>query len=143
MMGTKRTPVGLSVVGGAALLWNLVGVAMFFMQTGLTPDEIAAMPAERRAIYEAMPPWLTVAYAVGVFGGVLGSVGLLLRRRWAVAAFAASLLAVVANMAGIYVHTPAWEISGVSGLPLGVLLIAIAAWLLWYARRAAVRGWIA
>jgi F0F1-type ATP synthase assembly protein I len=59
-----------------------------------------------------------------------------------VIAFGASLLAVVANMVGVYVHTPAWEISGVAGLPLGILLIAIAAFLFWYARRAAARGWI-
>lgn len=141
-MANAKAPASLHVIGWVALFWNLVGVVMFIMQTGLTPEQIAAMPPERQVIYEAMPPWLTVAFAVGVFGGVLGALGLLLRKRWAVAAFAASLLAVVANMVGVYVHTPAWEISGVAGLPLGVLLIAIAGFLLWYARRARMRGWI-
>ena len=93
-------------------------------------------------VYEALPAWLTVAYAVGVFGGALGACGLLVRKRWAVIAFGASLLAVVATMVGVYVHTPAWEISGGAGRPLGILLIAIAAFLFWYARRAAARGWI-
>ena len=141
-MASAKAPASLQVIGWVALLWNLVGVVMFFMQTGLTPEQIAAMPPERQVVYEAMPPWLTVAFGVGVFGGVLGALGLLLRRRWAVAAFAASLLAVVANMVGVYVHTPAWEISGAAGLPLGVLLIAIAGFLFWYARRAGARGWI-
>jgi len=141
-MASAKAPASLQVIGWVALLWNLVGVVMFFMQTGLTPEQIAAMPPERQVVYEAMPPWLTVAFGVGVFGGVLGALGLLLRKRWAVAAFAASLLAVVANMVGVYVHTPAWEISGAAGLPLGVLLIAIAGFLFWYARRAGARGWI-
>ncbi len=73
---------------------------MFIMQTGLTAEQVAAMPEERRMVYEAMPAWLTVAYAVGVFGGALGAFGLLVRKRWAVIAFGASLLAVVANMVG-------------------------------------------
>lgn len=141
-MANVKAPASLRVIGWIALFWNLVGVVMFIMQTGLTPEQVAAMPPERQVIYEAMPSWLTVAYAVGVFGGVLGALGLLMRKRWAVAVFAASLLAVVANMVGIYVHTPAWEISGVAGLPLGVLLIVIAGFWFWYARRARARGWI-
>ncbi|NLB57669.1 MAG: hypothetical protein GX805_04265 [Gammaproteobacteria bacterium] len=141
-MSISKAPASLRVIGWLALFWNLVGVVMFIMQTGLTTEQIAAMPEERRMVYEAMPPWLTVAYAVGVFGGTLGSFGLLVRKRWAVIAFGASLLAVVANMVGVCVHTPAWEISGAAGLPLGILLIAIAAFLFWYARRAAARGWI-
>ena len=141
-MKTSKAPASLRVIGWLALFWNLVGVVMFIMQTGLTAEQVAAMPEERRMVYEAMPAWLTVAYAVGVFGGALGAFGLLVRKRWAVIAFGASLLAVVANMVGVYVHTPAWEISGVAGLPLGILLIAIAAFLFWYARRAAARGWI-
>jgi hypothetical protein len=141
-MSISKAPASLRVIGWLALFWNLVGVVMFIMQTGLTAEQVAAMPEERRMVYEAMPAWLTVAYAVGVFGGALGAFGLLVRKRWAVIAFGASLLAVVANMVGVYVHTPAWEISGVAGLPLGILLIAIAAFLFWYARRAAARGWI-
>ena len=130
-MSISKAPASLRVIGWLALFWNLVGVVMFIMQTGLTAEQVAAMPEERRMVYEAMPPWRTV-----------GSFGLLVRKRWAVIAFGASLLAVVANMVGVYVHTPAWEISGAAGLPLGILLIAIAAFLFWYARRAAARGWI-
>lgn len=141
-MKTSNAPASLRVIAWLALFWNLVGVVMFIMQTGLSAEQVAAMPDERRMVYEAMPAWLTVAYAVGVFGGALGAFGLLLRRRWAVAAFAASLAAVVANMVGIYVHTPAWQVSGAAGLPLGILLIAIAGFLFWYARRAAACGWI-
>ena len=141
-MKNSRAPASLRVIGWLALFWNLMGVVMFLMQTGLSAEQVAAMPDGRRMVYEAMPAWLTVAYAVGVFGGALGAFGLLLRRRWAVAAFGASLLAVVANMVGIYVHTPAWQVSGAAGLPLGILLIAIAGFLFRYARRAAARGWI-
>jgi len=39
--------------------------------------------------------------------------------------------------------TPAWSASGVAGLALPALLIAIAAGLLGYARSVARRGWLA
>ena len=122
-MAKTTAPASLRVVGWLALLWNLVGVAMFFLQTSLTAEQVAAMPPDRQLVYEAMPDWLTVAYAVAVFGGVIGAVGLLLRRRWAVWAFAASLLAVVLQMGGVYAFTPAWEVSGAAGLPMAVLLV--------------------
>lgn len=138
-----EAPGSLRMIGWVALFWNLVGVVMFIMQAGLTPEQVAAMPAERQLVYEAMPSWLMITYAMGVFGGVIGSFGLLLRKRWAVAAFAISLLGVVVQMGGVYAFTPAWQVSGVAGLPMAVLLIAIAGFLLWYARRAAARGWIA
>lgn len=141
-MAKTKAPASLRVIGWLALFWNLVGVVMFIMQTNLTPEQVAAMPPDQQLVYEAMPGWLTIAYALAVFGGVIGAFGLLVRKRWAVPAFAVSLLAVLVQMAGVYAFTPAWEVSGVAGLPMAVLLIAICAFLLWYARRAEARGWI-
>jgi len=141
-MAKTKAPASLRVIGWLALFWNLVGVVMFIMQTNLTPEQVAAMPPDQQLVYEAMPDWLTIAYALAVFGGVIGAFGLLVRKRWAVPAFAVSLLAVLVQMAGVYAFTPAWEVSGVAGLPMAVLLIAICAFLLWYARRAEARGWI-
>lgn len=141
-MNASNVPASLRVIGWLALFWNIVGVVMFIMQTSITPEQVAAMPADRRMVYEAMPGWLTIAYAVAVFAGVAGAFGLLLRRAWAVPAFALSLLAVVLQMGGVYAFTPAWQVSGAAGLPMAVLLVGIATALVWYARRAQRRGWI-
>ncbi|MGY0634653.1 hypothetical protein [Luteimonas sp. A478] len=141
-MSNLKVSASLRVIGWLALFWNIVGVVMFIMQTGITPEQVEAMAPGRRLVYEAMPDWLTIAYAVAVFAGVAGSFGLLLRRAWAVPAFALSLLAVTLQMAGVYIFTPAWQVSGAAGLPMAVLLIGIATALVWYARRAAKRGWI-
>lgn len=141
-MSNPKVPASLRVIGWLALFWNIVGVVMFIMQTGITPEQVEAMAPGRRLVYEAMPDWLTTAYAVAVFAGVAGAFGLLLRRAWAVPAFALSLLAVILQMAGVYMFTPAWQVSGAAGLPMAGLLIGIATALVWYARRAAKRGWI-
>lgn len=130
------------VVAVAALLWNVLGVAMFCLQLGMSPEQIAAMPEPQRQVYEATPPWLNIVFAIAVFTGVLGAVGLLFKRRWATLLFLVSLIAVLVQMLCAYLLTPAWAASGAAGLAMSVLVVVIAAWLWWYSRRAAARGWI-
>jgi hypothetical protein len=135
-------PKSFWVIAIAALLWNLLGVAMFFLQVAMTPEMVAAMPAEQRQVHEATPGWLNIAFAVAVFGGVIGALGLLLKKRWAVTFFLISLLALLAQMIGAYAVTPAWEAYGPAGLAMPVLLVVIALLLWVYARKATIRGWL-
>ena len=125
-----------------ALLWNLLGVAMFCMTLAATPEQLASMPVEQRRILDATPGWMQVAYGVAVFGGVLGAIGLLLRRRWAATFFLLSLVGLVVQTLGAFLSTPAWEVLGPAGLVMPIVLLAIALFLLSYARRAAARGWL-
>lgn len=137
-----NVPVSFRVVSVLALLWNLIGVVMFCLQTRMTPEQIAALPEQQRVVYEAMPAWLAIFYGIAVFGGALGALGLVLRKRWAMPLFALSLAAVLVQMIALYVVTPAWDASGASGLPMTLLIVGIAVFLFWYARRASARGWL-
>ena len=119
----------------AALVWNLLGLMAFVMQVSMTPEQVAALPAADRAVHDATPSWLTVAFALAVGGGVLGSIGLLLRQRWAVAAFTVSLAALVVQIVGGYLVTPMWQASGAAGAAFPAVLLAIAVALLAYSRR--------
>lgn len=135
-------PLSYWVIAVLALLWNLLGVLMFCMTLAATPGQIAAMPPEQQRILEATPGWMQVAYGVAVFGGVLGAIGLLLRRRWAATFFLLSLVGLVVQMLGAFLVTPAWEVLGPAGLIMPIVLLAIALFLLSYSRRAAARGWL-
>ena len=64
-----------------ALLWNLIGVATYL---GSVMSEVPTAPA--------VPAWVTGAYAISVFAGTFGSVGLLLRRAWVPRLFQVVLL---------------------------------------------------
>jgi len=123
------------LIAVAALIWNLLGLMAFVMQVSMRPEQVAALPAADRAVHDATPAWLTIAFALAVGGGVLGSIGLVLRQRWAVAAFTVSLAALVVQIAGGYLVTPAWQASGAAGAVFPALLLAIGIALLWYARR--------
>ncbi|WP_372016353.1 hypothetical protein [Pseudoxanthomonas sp. 10H] len=129
-------------VAALALVWNLLGLAMFVIQATMDEARLATLSEADRQIYLATPPWLLVLFGAGVIGGVLGAVGLLARRRWAVPMFAVSLLAVVVQFAGSYALTPAWQAYGPAGLAMPVLVLVIAAALWIYAGRCRARGWL-
>lgn len=138
---TKRS-VGYWIVAVFALVWNLIGVAMWYLQVSMTPEQLAAMPEAQRQVYEGTPGWINIVFAVAVFGGVLGALGLLMKKRWAGTMFLLSLIALLVQMIGAYVVTPAWAAYGPVGLVMPVVLLLIALFLLWYANKAKARGWL-
>lgn len=142
-IASARRPTSFWVIAVAALLWNLLGLAMWYLQVSMTPEAIAALPADQRQLYENAPPWVNAAFGVAVFGGVFGALALLLKKRWAVALFAVSLLGLLVQLVSVFALTPALAVLGPSALAMPVVLVLIAVFLLWYARRAAARGWIA
>lgn len=135
---TDSRPRGHAWIAGAALAWNFLGLAMFVMQFAMSPEEVAALPAADQAVIGATPSWITAAFAVATGTGVVGSIGLLLRQRWAVPTLAVSLGALLVQICGAYLVTPVWAASGAGGLALPVLLVAIGVLLVRYARRATV-----
>jgi hypothetical protein len=130
-------------VAVVALLWNMAGLVMFWKQVTLTPEMVAALPPAQQQIRAAMPAVVDVFFGVAVGAGLLGALGLLLARRWAVPLLLLSLLAGGAQMGTAYAATPAWALTGARAavFPLLLVLVSLALWL--FARRAAARGWLA
>jgi len=128
------------IVAVLALVWNLIGLAMFVMQVTMPPETVAAMAPGQREVYEATPGWLDALFGVAVIAGVLGAIGLFLRRRWASPLFVVSLVALVAQLLAAYLVTPVWATSGAAGLVLPVVLLVIAVALVLHARRSAACG---
>jgi len=125
-------------IGAFALVWNGLGAANYFAQ--MNPDILATYRESERVIIEGRPAWATAGFAIAVFGGVLGSALLLLRRSLAWQVFVASLLGVIVTMLhtlGSGINFGAAEIAGIILMPL-----AVAVFLIWYSRHATNKGWI-
>ncbi len=99
---SDRAPAWFWGMAGFGVLWNLYGIFQFIGT--LTPAGRSAMAAGMTAaqaqIYFSLPAWMTVVFAIGVFGGLLGSLALALRRTAAVPVLAASLVGYVALFSG-------------------------------------------
>lgn len=133
-----RTPAHIWIVGLLALLWNGFGAYDYLMTRLRNTDYLASMmpdvdPQAMLAWVDAFPIWAQIGWALGVWGGLIGSVMLLMRSRWAVPAFAVSLLGAVLGL-GYQIAAappPGMANEGLFAL-MPWIIILIAAGLLYY-----------
>jgi hypothetical protein len=124
-----------------ALLWNLIGCAAYLSDVMLTPEDVASMPEPQQALYAARTAWAVAATAIAVWGGAAGSLGLILRKRWAMPLLLASLAGLLVQDVGLLSVSAA--AAAPAALVLQGLVLAIAIGLIALARTASARGWIA
>ena len=139
---TRRTPWHLWLVGVIAVLFNAIGVfdyvmsmsqgAAYMARAGMTPAQIAH--------YQEMPGWMTVIWTVGVWGAMLGSVLLLLRKGLAVPVFAVSLAAFLVSLLYTYVLTDGGEIMGAQMAIASAVITVLLLFFLWYSWLMTKRG---
>ncbi len=137
-----RAPLWFKVVSILALLWNLMGVFAFVSDAAMGPDDVARLSEAQQAMYAAQPLWATVATGVATIGGTIGSLGLLLGKRYALVALWASLVGLVIQDAGM-LSLPG-GLSAVGAVPVALqgLVLLIAIGLLVLARKGIAKGWI-
>ncbi len=137
-----NTPTWFKVVAALALLWNLLGCVAFFFDLRLSPEDLAALPEAQQALYAARPAWAVAATAIAVFGGVLGSVGLLLRRKWAFPVLALSLLGILVQDFGLFVLADGASLAGPVAVVLQAVVLVVGIGLVLLSRRGIARGWL-
>lgn len=143
MQTTARVPRWYWIVSVLALLWMLVGVLAWFMDLMMDDAALAGMSEAQREVYLSRPPWLFVVYAVAVFSGFAGALGLLLRRTWAVAALTLSFVAVVVQFGYSFLALDLIRrLGAAAALPFPLVILALGGLLLWVARRARAAGWL-
>ena len=136
----RRRPVHLWVVGVLALLWNTFGAFDYLATQLRLPFYVDQMPQALRDHMDAAPAWTVAAWAIGVWGAFLGSVGLLLARRWAVWMFGASLVGLAANTVYNFGLSGTSDSLGNAAVPMTVFIWLVAIALFAYALRQRQRG---
>lgn len=137
-----QAPKWFRPVGIVALLWNLIGCAAYLADVMTTPEALAQMTAAQQAMYAARPTWAVAATAIAVWFGAAGSLGLVLRKRWAPPLLIASLAALVAQDAWLFLMSGVSQADPVA-MVLQLLVLLIAVGLVMLGRKAAAQGWIA
>lgn len=123
----------------ACLLFEAAGAFLFANSLTLNP---ATLPLDQRAIFDATPQWMTIAWAVAIGAGLLGALGLLLRRRFAEPLLLISLLAVAVQFSGLFLVRQLRELTPEDHLvvPIVILFLAYGFWQT--AKLARRRGWL-
>ena len=104
--GWSRPAIVLFTSAALGVAWNVFGLERFFATAFASHDQLIAqgLSAAQATLYVGLPGWMTAAFAIGVLGGLAGSILMLMRRRWAVPVLSISLAAYVALFAGDWVH---------------------------------------
>jgi hypothetical protein len=140
-----RTPVHLWLVGAVAFLYSCFGAYDYLMShkrdlTYISSSMPGVDPNAALAWMDAFPMYAKIGWGLGVWGGLLGCILLLMRSRYAVWAFAVSMLGIVLSIG--YQLALAPPLQGATGgaykvMPWVIIVIGIA--LLVYSRAMAKR----
>ena len=139
----NKVPKWFTAIAIVALLWNLLGCLAFFADLQLSPQDVAKLSPAQQALYNARPSWAVAATALAVFGGAIGCVGLLLRKKWAFILFCLSLVGILAQDFGLFILVNGATLAGSVAVIAQLLVLAIAIGLVFLSRLAIARGWLA
>lgn len=138
---SQRTPWWFWAVAVVSFVWNCGGPVDWVMTKTHNAAYLAAMTPEQQAWLARYPAYMEIAWALGVWGAVLGSLLLLLRSRLAVPVFAISLAGLVAGTIYQYgISDMPASLKTPGGMGFTAALWVVAAGLLWFATRMRARG---
>ncbi len=137
-----RTPWHLWVIGVVTLIWNGFG-ANDYTQSQLNNREYLEQMTGTYSIsvdemlnyINAFPAWADAAWAIGVWGSVLGSLLLLLRSRFAMWAFVTAALGAVGTTIYQFSGAMPAELYGVGQIVFAGVIWIITLGLIWYSKR--------
>lgn len=136
----EKAPKWFMPVAVLALLWNLLGCAMYLKDVMMSADDLAKLDAAQQAFYAARPAWATGATALAVWLGALGCVVLIFHRSWAMPFLGLSLLGLLAQ--DIYLFGMSHVALPATVYLVQALVLLIAAGLVWLARVGTRNNWL-
>ncbi len=135
---TKPTP-RYWLISIIALLWNFMGIIAYLGQAYMSDEALKMLPEENQLYFSNVPAWVTAAFAVAVFGGFIGSIGLIIRKKWAYFLFLTSLLALVAQHIYNFFIQDYIEMTG-SQMILPIVTFIVAVLLIYFSKQKSQQG---
>jgi hypothetical protein len=138
-----KTPAWYWITAFFFLLWNVMGVLSFFMHTFISAEDLAALSDPEQALYGSYPMWTTLVFAIAVFAGTLGSVGLVLKKKWSKTAFIISLCAIIPQMIHNVFFTKSMDVYGPGeAATMPIMVVVFGVFLVWYSTRLITKDWL-
>ena len=135
---TKPTPL-YWLISIVALFWNFMGIIAYLGQAYISDDALKMLPEENQLYFSYVPAWVTAAFAVAVFGGFLGAIGLIIRKKWAYFLFVISFLALVAQHVYNFFIQNYIEMTG-SQMILPIVTFIVAVLLIYFSKQKSQQG---
>ena len=138
-----KPPLWFWIVSAVALIWNIMGVMAYLSSAFMTDEMKTELPPEQVALLDNTPAWVTAAFAIAVWAGLLGCIALLIRKKWARPVLVISLIGIIAQMSYSFFMSNASEVYGqVQGVIMPIFVIVIGAVLVLVAKKATNKHWL-
>ena len=138
-----KIPVWYWIATVFFLLWNIMGVVSFFYHVFLPEEYFNALPENQKALFSQYPLWTKIAFAMAVFGGLIGTIGLITRRKWARKYFIISLIGIIPQMIHSLYFTDTIEIHGPrEAFLMPIMIVVIGIFLICFSNSCIKKGWL-
>lgn len=120
------------------LVWNIIGILFFLQDVFIDPKILTENQLEFRSRF---PFWIKIIYAIAVFGGTIGTFGLIKRKSWSHSIVIVSMLAVIVQMYHSIFIANSLEFLGNSAAILPTIIIVLSIVLAWIAETYKRNNW--
>lgn len=141
-ISTTKPPVWFWIITVVALIWNAMGIMQYLGQAYSTESFRSQYTSEQLEIISNTPSWAIAAFAIAVFAGFLGSVFLLLKKKFAYTLFLFSLLGIIVQLYHNLVVVNSVDIYGPAAAVMAVMILVFGILLLLFSKFAIKKGWL-
>ncbi|TYP73671.1 hypothetical protein [Aquimarina intermedia] len=139
MVVNVKPPTSFWIVATFALLWNIIEIyfssfELDMLQENMTTEEFDSM--------QSIPFWYIVIFLIALFSEMLGSFMLFMRRKVATVFFAIALITLLFIEFYWLFFFDIKKTSIVFSIVIPMMVIGIAAFLYYYSKKAAKKGWL-
>ena len=140
MTTSQKITTWFWVLGVLLLIWNGMGALEYLNNVLVTPGEMAMKSEAERNLIEMTPSWVTSAFALAVWGGLMAAILMLLRKAFAHLMFMASLFGAVVQMCYNFFIAGAYDIYGPEGLLMPAMIIIIGVYSIYFTGQCKEKG---
>jgi len=142
MTTTDKPKAAFWIIAVIALIWNSMGVYAYLQQQYNTEAFQNEITPEQLEMVYATPSWAIAAFALAVFGGLLGALALLLRKKIANILFTISLLGILAQMTYNFFLSNSTEAYGPGDMIMPIMIVVIGIFLFMSSKSSINKGWL-
>lgn len=135
-----KAPWHLWVIGIVALLWNAIGAFDYVMTQTQNEGHMERFTPEQLDFFYGFPAWVVFFWAIAVWGGVLGAILLLLRKKFAAPVLLASFACMTVTAVRNFGFAGGAEIMGTTGAIFSAVIFVFALFLVFYSKAMVKNG---
>ena len=145
MTEKMKVPAWFWVVAVLLLFWNIMGILSFLGSVNATEESLIASGmynAEQAALMMSFPSWTKYIYIAATATGLIGALGLILRKKFALPFFIISFILAAFHHIYIYASTDALNVMGNLDKIMSAVVIGLCLLQIWFSRFSIRKTWL-